>query len=110
MPQRCSLRAADVAGSLELFVEGMADLAAIQELHRELLAVLLADRPIVVHLDAVERLDGAGLQLLMAAKAQVEARGQSFKVAGASDSVRSTLQRVGAGVLLGNPEKEEIHA
>lgn len=77
------------------------DLICADTLHSDLLARLSRDETLVVEGGAVERVSTACVQLLVAARVAAAARGQSFRLAGASDALRQAVDDLGVADALG---------
>lgn len=101
MGTRFSLETADSGAVLELTLKGAADIAAARELRDELVAAIVTGRDVVVNLDALDRIDGAGLQLLLAAKASVERGGHACSVVAEGGAARRAIELAGAQELFG---------
>lgn len=101
MGTRFSLETADNGSVLDLTLTGAADIAAARELRDELVAAIVTGRDVVVHVDALDRLDGAGLQLLLAAKASVERNGHAYSVVAEGGAARRAIELAGAEALFG---------
>ena len=92
----------DSGSALELTIHGPATVAVANALQERLMEALLgADKDVVVNVDTVEKLDGAGLQLLFAIKASVERRGSSFALVASEGAALRAIQLAGADALLG---------
>jgi anti-anti-sigma regulatory factor len=86
---RCVVRTEEDASGITLVLSGMADIAAAKGLKSELVQRLVAGRDVTVRLE-LDRIDGAGLQLLLAASAWVQRHGGHFRMnvrGGAADGV-----------------------
>lgn len=68
-------------------VEGDLTIYRAAELKPALLAALEADGPFEIDLAAVTEIDGAGLQLVVAARREAERRGREVSCAAASPAV-----------------------
>jgi anti-anti-sigma regulatory factor len=102
MTLRCDVLVRDGAeGELRLALRGAADIAAAQLLREQLLAVLSPERDVVLDLEELEKLDGAGAQLVFAVKAFVERAGRKFSLVAGSGAPRRALEDAGALVALG---------
>src|SRR5262249_25396811 len=90
-----------LAGStLEVKIVGDADVANVRALYELLGGVPLSGGAVVVDLDGVERLDGAGVQLLLAFKSYVERSGASMSVVARTDAATRALALSGANEIL----------
>ena len=97
---RVEVTSHDAGAAIEIAIAGSADIAAAALLRERLLAVLTPERDVVVRLDALDRLDGAGVQLLLAAHALVTRAGRSFHVSAPGDVARRAIETAGATALL----------
>ncbi len=102
MAPRIEIEPYDNGPTLTLTVGGCLDIASATELRDLLLSLLTPPRDVLVDLGAVERMDGAGLQILLAAKAHVERDGKSFAVGTPSEVAARAIAVSGADTLL-NP-------
>lgn len=100
MDPRVEVEAREVGATLEITIRGAADIAAASYLRERLLAVLASDRDVVVRLDAVERLDGAGVQILLSAKSFVEHGGRTLVVTTAGEVALRAMESAGVLALL----------
>lgn len=83
--------AKDSGETLEITISGVLDIGNAKELKERLRAAFVPRRPVMLNLDAVERLDGAGLQLVLAFKRHVEERGGRFDLVAQTDVPREAL-------------------
>lgn len=97
MVERCEVSATDTESNVQLSFRGCADVAAARALHAKLVAILPRGRNVVLDVAALERLDGAGLQLLLAVKAVVEGDGMRCTVLPGEGPVRRAIEVAGAG-------------
>jgi anti-anti-sigma factor len=86
--------------TLELTVSGFVDIASAATFKERLVAALTPACDVVVKLDALDKLDGAGLQLLLAAKAHVERAGHSFVIGSLGEVAQRAIETAGAAPLL----------
>ncbi len=68
---------------------------AVHALKPQLLAALDAHGHLRLNLDEVSEVDGAGIQLLLAARAEAVSRGGSFTVSGVSPHAQAALTLIG---------------
>jgi len=78
---------------------GALDVASARAIQEELLRALLPALDVVVNLDRVERLDGAGVQLLLAAKTFVERKGHAFALSALGAAAKRSLESCGVASL-----------
>jgi anti-sigma B factor antagonist len=78
MASRVEVESRDAGSVQEISLRGAADLSTVAALKEQLLAALAPARDVVLRLDALDRLDGAGVQLLLATRVLVERAGHSF--------------------------------
>jgi anti-anti-sigma factor len=97
---RVEVTSRELRAAVEITIAGSADVATAAILKERLLVALASDRDVVVRLDGIERLDGAGVQLLLAAHALITRAGRSFAVPTLSDPALRALETAGATVLL----------
>lgn len=64
-------------------------------LHEELLCCFEEGGEIVIDVEEVDECDPAGIQLLCAARKNARENRQPFRIAGASEKIMETLQRLG---------------
>ncbi len=100
MTNGAELEVADSGPNLELTIRGVATIAVASSLHERLVEAM-SDRDVVVHADALEKMDAAGLQLLFAVKSDVEKRGFKFALTAAGGAALAAIRIAGADVLLG---------
>ena len=98
--ERCEVREAD--GTLQVTIRGAADVASARAIQEELASAVVPGRSVTVVLDEVERLDGAGLQLLFALKALVERGAGRFQVSVKAEGPAKALEAAGAMTALGS--------
>ncbi|MDB4942181.1 MAG: hypothetical protein JWP97_1715 [Labilithrix sp.] len=85
---------------LVLTIRGHADLSHVVTLREQLLAAHVPGCPVVVSLEDVDTLDGAGIQLLLAYRATVGRDGGTFRlVADAEVAGRALALAAAAGAL-----------
>ncbi len=94
----CEVR--ESGGALEVTIHGAADVANARALRDELASLVPPGRDVVVVLDDVERLDGAGVQLLVALKAFVERGDGTFVVSATTAVPAKALETAGAATAL----------
>ncbi len=97
---RCNVDTIVTDGIVEIHLNGSADVAAARELQEALLQALPPEGDIAVRLEGIQRLDGAGLQLLLAVKAWAARSGRRLFLRGPSDVALRALQTSGAMSLL----------
>jgi anti-anti-sigma factor len=102
MAPRVEVESRESEAGVVVAVRGSADVAAAGLLRELLLRALAPDRDVVLDLAGLERLDGAGLQILLAAKALVTRGGHSFSVSplGDEDAATKAMETAGATALL----------
>jgi anti-sigma B factor antagonist len=100
MTLRCEVDENEQTDGLELTLRGAADVAAARMLCERLVATLPVDRNVTIVLDELERLDGAGVQLLIAAKRFVENGGHACTVRANDGVARSAIALAGATDIL----------
>lgn len=91
---RCEL--SESGDKVELSIHGVADVANAASLKEQLSSIDCAGRDVVVVLDGLERLDGAGVQLLVALKAYVGRSAANLTIVAAAEAPRSALEIAGA--------------
>jgi anti-anti-sigma regulatory factor len=89
-------------GPVAMVMRGSADVAAAGSVRQAMVLAMTPGSDIVVHVDELSRLDGAGLQLLFAAKRQTERHGRTFTlIVGDGDGpARRAIETAGAHELL----------
>ncbi len=106
MAARAQLEVTDTGeGPLGVVIRGTVDIAAVAALRQELLDAMTPHRNVVVFVDQVEKLDGAGVQLLFAAKRFTERRERTFTLVVGDGSARRAIETAGAGNELEGEEK-----
>ena len=93
------------SGPVRLVIRGTADVAAATELRDRLLAAIPVDRDVVLAIDELEKLDGAGVQILFAAKKLMERQHRTFTVVLGDGPARHALETAGAREQLEGEEK-----
>ena len=78
----------------------MASAAALRE---RLLGTVVAGRDVIVDIEGLERLDGAGVQLLIALRSFVVRGGASLSIRATADASRAAIENAAAGPLLLTP-------
>lgn len=81
---------------LELVLTGELVIPVATSLKNELVSLLEPGLDACVDLSGVERLDCAGLQLLLAGKARIESGGRSFSIVASNELVDGVLRTSGA--------------
>jgi anti-anti-sigma factor len=99
MGARVQVDSKESGNVVEIKLSGAADVSAAAHLKECLLRVMAADRDFVLNLDALERLDGAGLQVLLSAKAFAEHAGRSFRVEALGEAAARAFDTAGASAL-----------
>lgn len=89
---------------LRLALRGTVGVALAPALRARALELAEDQRDVTVACDAVEHLDATALQLLIALRRAVEARGGRFTLAGVPDAVRHYLTLAGLSGLAPHPE------
>ena len=100
MPPLSSAKAAtfvESPASVELALPQLLDVSSVTAVQNELATVLATARNVAVDLSAVERVDGAGLQLLVALKTYVEQAGGVFRLQASSSAVAQAVDVAGLG-------------
>jgi anti-anti-sigma factor len=95
IPSRVSLVQQD--GVVSVVLEGTVDALLVQELLGVVKQSLEGEGAVRLDCAALERLDAATLQVLLALRKTLEARHRSLEIAELSDSVRSFISIAGAG-------------
>ena len=93
----------DSGSAIELRLTGDAVMATAAMLHERLLGAVVAGRDVNVDVDGLDRLDGAGVQLLIALKTLVERGGASMTVRATADVPRAAIENAAAGPSLLTP-------
>ena len=85
-----------MSGSHTLRLEGELSIVEAARQHA-VLSACLADHAgdLTLELDALESCDSAGVQLLLATRRELQARGQRLHIASCSDAVRAALGTYG---------------
>lgn len=76
-------------------ITGMLDLRAVEQLRKQLAALVDDDVRLVIDLSAVEFLDSSGLRALLGARQDVVDRGGSMALRGQSERVQRILEITG---------------
>ena len=100
MTKRCVIEVVGDGAELEVSVAGMLDVSAAKGAHARFVELVATPRTTVVDLTALERIDGAGLQLLVALRTLLEARGATLVLRGATEAVRRSFAHAAAGDML----------
>lgn len=100
MSPRAEIEIAPAGERTALIFRGCVDVAAASALRDRLLEVLAEPRDLAVSLEAVERLDATGVQLLCALKRAVERSGRAFEVAIGEGAARRAIEAAGAAIFL----------
>jgi len=91
----------DSGASVAVKITGAADVGSAHALYEELTVLVTPGRDVTIELDAVDCLDGAGVQLLIALKAFVERSGGTFRVAASAEVPLQALRLAEASALFG---------
>lgn len=100
MPPRCEVEAIDSGSSVEIVLRGAADVAGASALQARLREVLPKDKDFTLRLDELTRVDGAGLQLMVAVKASVAGSGRTCRVVVGEGAALRAVEAAGAQALL----------
>jgi anti-anti-sigma regulatory factor len=79
----------------------LTNIYGVSALKQDLQAALNEGRDILISIDEVDEFDGAGVQLLLAAKTFSERQNRSVRLAGSKAAVASALITMGLGSMLG---------
>jgi anti-anti-sigma factor len=93
---RCGVAVRETVTGVLLSLCGSADVGAARELKDAFTSALRPGQDVLVDLNEVERLDAAGLQLLIAVQAWVRARGGAFALALKDGPALRALEVAGA--------------
>jgi anti-sigma B factor antagonist len=86
---------------LEMKIVGEGDIAHAVALQEQIASVTTIGRNVVVNLDGLTCLDGAGVQILIALKTFIVRNGGVFRVLGHSESALRAIETAGAADILG---------
>ncbi|MEY3974758.1 MAG: hypothetical protein RIS59_1119 [Pseudomonadota bacterium] len=78
----------------------LVNIYGVSELRSDLLTALAEGRDILIRLEEVEEFDGAGVQLLLAAKTFSEQQDRSVRLTGSKPAIADALVTMGLGFLL----------
>ncbi len=96
-PSAPAATSVESSSSVELALPNPLDVSNVTAVQNELATVLATARNVAVDLSAVERVDGAGLQLLVALKTYVEQAGGVFRLQAPSSAVTQAVDAAGLG-------------
>ena len=97
MGERVQIELRDTGeGPVGVVLRGSADVAAMGSLHKRLLDALPAGRDVEVHVEELEKLDGAGVQLLFATKRFVQQGEHKFSLVIGDGAARRAIETAGA--------------
>ena len=82
--------------AVELRISGDVDVANVLALQEQVASVIAIGRDLIVDLDAVTRLDGAGVQLLVSLLTFVTRNGGAMSVVANADVPKHALEMAGA--------------
>lgn len=99
MSKRFEVSSRTVDGIQRVTLGGAIDVASAEPLRNDLLTMLEQDLDVVVDLEGVERLDGAGLQLLIAARSLVAGKGRSLTLGTLGATAKRALETSGVSSL-----------
>ncbi len=94
-------RIVESENALELKLEGELTVGHLTAIKGEILSLLGTRAETVVDLDAVEAIDGAGVQFLISLKLLLDAAGSACRVIAGAEIPKAVLANAGADLLLG---------
>ena len=100
MVVRCDIELQVIESLAVCKLRGQLDVAAAREVFDKLTTELSPEHDVLVHLEEVERIDAAGVQLLLALRARAQGAKRNFRTSVTDGPVKRAIETAGAKALL----------